>query len=493
MNIKEYKKIIIMIVLTFATQLLIMIKTSFMAANFGTSIGMDAFNFINSITTFIFSFTSAGATTILIPSMLDQNKKKAVSKFITFLYMILAIVSLLVIINRKYIINGLSDFGDEFIYIASKLLVIMLISQFILSFQSISNAFFQCQEKFNIPKIITFISTILLVMVILVEKGRITIYGYSILILFSTVINIAIQSIFLAKYKFSFKVDFDFKNSDFKNMIKTFIPIVCSTGVYQVSIMINTMLSANLGQGSVSLMTYSNTIISMTNTLLMANIMTYFYPKIVIICKKKSYDNIEMILMSIIGITGIVIVGFILVGRDGVELLYQRGAFTEDHSDSVYSLALVAILALPAIGIRDVYYRCFYSYGYTEIPFKNSIIISVISIILSLLLSKVYGVIGIVLGTVIGSYISMVLISKKFLTTFKVDLSKKHKINIAKIGIVSTITFSIVYILKCLLINNNIIFRFTLVAISTIIVYFILVLLIIYPKKLTNIYRKIRK
>ena len=189
MNIKEYKKIIIMIVLTFATQLLIMIKTSFMAANFGTSIGMDAFNFINSITTFIFSFTSAGATTILIPSMLDQNKKKAVSKFITFLYMILAIVSLLVIINRKYIINGLSDFGDEFIYIASKLLVIMLISQFILSFQSISNAFFQCQEKFNIPKIITFISTILLVMVILVEKGRITIYGYSILILFSTVIK----------------------------------------------------------------------------------------------------------------------------------------------------------------------------------------------------------------------------------------------------------------------------------------------------------------
>ena len=42
----------------------------------------------------------------------------------------------------------------------------------------------------------------------------------------------------------------------------------------------NSIISSNLGQGEISKLSYSNTIMTLINTVILSNIMTYFYPKI---------------------------------------------------------------------------------------------------------------------------------------------------------------------------------------------------------------------
>ena len=62
--------------------------------------------------------------------------------------------------------------------------------------------------------------------------------------------------------------------------MKVFTPTVLSTGLYQVSLLTDSIISSNLGQGEISKLSYSNTIMTLINTVILSNIMTYFYPKI---------------------------------------------------------------------------------------------------------------------------------------------------------------------------------------------------------------------
>ena len=55
-NTKAFGQLSGMLVLTLCTQLVLVLKSSRVAALFGTGIEMDAYNFVNSIASFVFSF-----------------------------------------------------------------------------------------------------------------------------------------------------------------------------------------------------------------------------------------------------------------------------------------------------------------------------------------------------------------------------------------------------------------------------------------------------
>ena len=150
-NKKAFIQLAIMIGLTVMTQIVTILKTSTVAGKFGATIEMDAFNFSNSIGTFIFSFIGAGITTVLIPNLVKKDKEEGINIFISVLYTMAFIVLLCVYFFRRFIVQGLSSGGEEFIYIACNVMLITLITQFISSFLGTTNAIFQCSGKFIFP------------------------------------------------------------------------------------------------------------------------------------------------------------------------------------------------------------------------------------------------------------------------------------------------------------------------------------------------------
>ena len=86
-------QLITMIGLTIIIQVVTILKTSVVAAQFGATIEMDAFNFSNSIGVFIFSFIGAGVTTVLIPNLVNKDDDQGVNIFISTLYTIGFIVN----------------------------------------------------------------------------------------------------------------------------------------------------------------------------------------------------------------------------------------------------------------------------------------------------------------------------------------------------------------------------------------------------------------
>lgn len=463
-NRKAFIKLIIMIGLTLITQVVTILKTSTVASSFGATVEMDAYNFANSIGTFIFSFIGAGVTTVLIPNLVKDDKKDGVNIFISSLYTMAFLILLFVYFFREFIVRELSGRDEQFVLIACNIMLITLISNFISSFMGATDAIFQCNGNFNVPKVINLLTTIVLVLLILFMPN-LNIYRYAIYILLAAIINIIIQIYLLIKGGYKFKYNLDINNNEFRIMFKVFLPTILSSGLYQFSLVTDMIISANLGEGQVSILGYSNTLMIMVNAILLSNLMTYFYPKI---AKSINNDNNQekmfdlMILLN--GIMCLVVTGFFVIGKDGIVILYQRGKFTAAITEMVYRGTLIYMIGIPINAMRDLIYRYFYAKGDTLTPLKNSLIVSITNIIVSIILSKFIGVYGIILGTVLTSYMSFGMILFRFNRKFKIKYSKK-------ILIIENIKLIVNSAIVVMIMNNIILIMPTMNILLDIIIY----------------------
>ena len=197
-NRKAVRQLSLMMFLTMCTQVIVLLKSSITASNFGASIEMDAFNFTNTIATFIFSFISTGITTVLIPAIINKKSSKSINSFITILYSVAIIVVVIVFINKGYIFKLFTGKGSKFVEIACGVVGITLLTQLLTSLQGVSNAIFQCNNKFNFPKVVLLISNTLLFIILLIDN-KLSIYRYASYILLTTFISVFVQLFFVYK------------------------------------------------------------------------------------------------------------------------------------------------------------------------------------------------------------------------------------------------------------------------------------------------------
>jgi putative peptidoglycan lipid II flippase len=449
-NNKAVNQLSSMVLVTIITQVFILIKNSLVAANFGVSAELDAFNFTNTTSSFIYSFIGAGIFTILIPYLREKNNKQSIDIFITVIYTIGFLLLILMLIFREQIVIGLSGInGSKFLSVASKIFIFTLFTGFLNSLIELASGVLAYNGQFNRQKLSVLFTTILLVTMLWLGTD-VSIYYYATIVLITTILNVTIHLFFLKKSGFKYNLDYDINNTGFKEMGKLFLPVILSTGVYQISLLVDTMIAARLDIGSISILTYANGIISMINMLLLGNLTTYFYPKLVKhdteTSRQKSLTEYILFLNAILCLN---VTLFFMVGEEGISILYERGSFTDENTNLVFMCALIYAISLPVNGIRDLIYKYFYIKKDTYSPLKNSIVISILNLTISLLLSNLIGLYGIVLGTVIASYLSLFLISLKFKKKFPITFNKKYFIiENSKVVIVTLLTILILITIK---------------------------------------------
>ena len=80
--------LLLMLLLSVATQCVALLKSTVTASAFGASLEMDAYNFSNNIILFLFSFLSSGVTAVIIPAYVQKKPRAAVDSFLTLLYLL---------------------------------------------------------------------------------------------------------------------------------------------------------------------------------------------------------------------------------------------------------------------------------------------------------------------------------------------------------------------------------------------------------------------
>lgn len=473
--------LLLMIILSVVTQVISLVKGATIASKFGATSEMDAFNFTQSIANFIFSFVSTGITTVLIPAYIAKTARKTVDSFITIIYGgclgLIAIITLF----QKPLVNAFSSGSVVFVEVAISVFLINLLTNFVSSLTGVTNAFFQCKERFVFPKILNILSIAMTVLMIL-NINNITIYKYAIILLISTALSSVVQIFFAIKEGFRYWPVIDLKDKELKKLLVVFLPTVFSTGLYQISLLTDSLVSSNLGEGQLSILNYSNNIMSMVSTLIITNLITYIYPRIandiMLDDIKESQGKFFNYIIIFFTVMCLIVVGFLSIGKEGIMLLYQRGKFTDSLTNKVYLCTCLYMMGMPINVTRDLVYRYFYAHGDTKSTLKNSIIISILNIIISILLSKFIGVYGIILGTVITSFLSLSMIMIRFIKKFGFYADKRTiAIEIMKTCIICVISVVAMLQIRGIMNLDNALLSIIVYGSLSVIVYVILCIL----------------
>lgn len=468
---KEKFKLLIMMVVSLATQIVSLLKTSVVAGTFGASFEMDAYIFASSMVSFVFGFVASSVSTIIIPEYANSRGKHSVNTFITVIYGFLAVIVLLIILLRYQISWLFSNREEIFINLVAEFLVVLLLSQYLASISNITIAYFQCKQKYILPQIINLCCQLVVVLFLFFLKN-ITIYQYAIIISMGMIFNFILDIYGALKTGWRFNPTF-LIDDESKVLFKRFIPIIFSTGVYRLTLMVDSTLAASLDEGKITIISYASQISVMANTVIVGTILTYIYPKIAKDINNSGYqDEFWKITFALHSIVCLIISGFISVGYEGVTLLFQHGLFLPEATKLLFVVAALYIFDQQTNVIRDLIYRYFYAYGITKVPATNSVVISILNLVLSIVLVNYIGFFGIIVGTMISSLISLIIILCRFKKI--VGLSQKLYVIIIKyfmnIGIM-VLTVVVVLLTKSTgLITNGLISIFVY-GIETVVIY----------------------
>lgn len=480
-KLKEYRNsfsLILMIIITGITQILTLMKSSLVAGIFGTGIEIDAYNLANSIVSFLFGFIAAGISTVIIPNYVKNTNRKNVDTFITALYGLIAFIVFILIVFRYQIIGVFSNRDELFVNICCNTLIILLLANYLLAISDVTVAYFQCKGKYNLPKIVSLIAQ-LIVVVVLIFYPNLTISQYTYIIAIGLFINFLLDTIFAFKEGWRVYPSLALFSPGTKRLFGIFLPIVFSTGVYKLSLMIDSTIAARLQTGQITILSYASQISNIINTILIGNLLTYYYPKIVEKVDtsdgQRSFWN-QVILFHLI--VCLVIAGFTTVGHETVELLFRHGTFSEDAAKFVYIAALIYVVGQQTDVVRDLIYRFFYAKGITTVTAKNSVIISVINIFSSILLVYFIGFFGIFFGTIIASLISLIIMFFKFKKYFKFAISIKYILkSLIKNNCIVIFTIVIIMLLKRTIVFDSLLVQVLVFGCLTVFVFFVLSIL----------------
>lgn len=422
---KDGRQIIFMILVSLISQITILARSSMVASIFGATYEMDAFNISNSIVSFVFGFITSGIMTIVMPEYVKKSKAKSINAFITFVYSIVIMIIIVIFLLRYQILALVTNRDEAFIFLASNVLSILLLSNSIASISSIAIAYSQAKGSFVIPKLISFLGQLLIFSCLLIMHDKLTIYSYTIIMASGLIVDSFLNIILSMRYGWRFYPTYTIRNKETKELIIRFLPLVFSAGIFQVSLFIDSIIAANLETGKITILSYSSQIVGMINSVIIANLTAYFYPRIIKqIANGDNQENFWKLTGILHLLTCMLICGFLTIGSEGIALIFQHGMFDKNTTEMVFVGASIYMVGQQVNIVRDLIYKYFYANGNTKTPVENSLIASILNITISIAAVKSIGYYGIAIGTVCSSALSLIVIMIRFRHFYSYKVSK---------------------------------------------------------------------
>jgi len=212
----------------------------------------------------------------------------------------------------------------------------------------------------------------------------------------------------------SFKPAWDIKNPALRRMLRLMIPAIFGAAVYQVAVLIDTVLASFLPSGTVSYLYYADRLIQFPLGIFAIAVSTAILPSL----SRQAADGDQKALLSTMGyglrlilfITVPAMVGLLVLARPLVVLLFMRGEFTLDTAGQTAGAVMGLAAGLWAIaGVRAVV-QAFYARKDIKTPVLVAAFCLVVKLILSLVLMWPMKQTGLALATSASGIFNLMLL-----------------------------------------------------------------------------------
>ncbi|WP_138159583.1 murein biosynthesis integral membrane protein MurJ [Peptoniphilus catoniae] len=401
------------------------------AARFGATAEMDAYVASQSATSIISMLITAAIATTFIPALQKAERDLGHEEKLKFtnnmLFIVILISTLVVGLGMFFseylaaLVAPKNKLTPEMLDLIAKLIKVGLPVIIFSAMAGVFTGFLQYEGRFAaagaiaIPLNITYI----IYLNFFSEKGGIV--GLSIV----SVLAVVTQVIFLLpdsfKAGFKFMPVINFKDSYVKEAMVLALPILLSTAINDINIIVNKRLAMGMEVSSTSVIDYASKMNIMVLGVFITAITAIIFPAMsrafgtgnIIQGKRVMNASVKTVLFLTVPAT----IGMLILAEPIVDIAFFHGRFTAQNAiDTTATLRFYSI-ALISMSLSNVLNRVYYSISDTKTPFYIGLINVLINVGLNLSVAHRFGTRGLAasvsIATTIAVLASFVLLRKK--------------------------------------------------------------------------------
>lgn len=224
-----------------------------------------------------------------------------------------------------------------------------------------------------------------------------------------------LQQPFLHRMGLSWFGDWSFGNAGVRRMGRLMLPTVLGAAVYQINIVMGTLMASFLKVGSVSYLYYADRLVQFPLGVFGIAVGTAALPSLSILAAKGRSEDFSSTLKMTIGLTLFIslpaMAGLISLAHPLIELLFQRGQFNAEAVGATASALVAYSAGLPFIAMSRPLVSAFYALEDTKTPVKIAIFCLVINIVAGFILMQPFAHVGLAMAVSISSAVNSVLLA----------------------------------------------------------------------------------
>ena len=462
---------------TFISRITGFIRDMLLANFLGAGTLSDAFFVSFKLPNLFRSLFAEGAfTSAFVPlfsqKLVEEGKKKSLffaSKAISVLIFFLLLFVIVFEIFMPYIVHILApgfveDAGKiELATTLCKITFPFLLLVSIVSFQAgILNSFERFAAPASAPIILNL--TMILSAFIFVPFTPTPAHGFAIGITVAGFLEILWLQFFLSKQNVKlspyYKIGKILKDNEIKILFKRIAPGVVGSGIYQINMVVDTILVSMVGTGAISWLYYANRLQQLPLGVVGAAISVALLP---ILSKQLKSNSIESKATQDKAVEYAALLSFpaailmMVLAYPVINILFEHGHFSsQDTQMTTYALIAYSI-GLPCYVLVKALMPNFFARGDTLTPVKFSAVVFVAHLIFSLILMQFFGHVGIAIATTLSAFVSVAqyvygLHKRNYWQFSKTLLCKIVKISVASI-VMGVVVFVMNYVINSYLGN----------------------------------------
>ncbi len=413
---------------TFVSRISGFIRDMILANMLGAGMVSDAFFVSFKLPNLFRSLFAEGAfTSAFVPlfsqKLVGEGKKKsiffaskAISVLIFFLLLFVILFEVFMPLVVRVLAPGFVDNADK-IELAVSLCRITFPFLFLVSVVSFQAGILNSFEKFAAPASAPIILnlTMILSAFVFVPFSSTPAHGFAVGITVAGFLEILWLQFFLSKQNVKLKPNFRIakilKDNEIKLLFKRIAPGVVGSGIYQINMVVDTILVSLVGTGAISWLYYANRLQQLPLGVVGAAISVALLP---ILSKQLKANDIQeskktqdkaVEYAALLSFPAAVLM--VVLAQPMINILFQHGHFSQKDT-LMTSMALISYsVGLPCYVIVKALMPNFFARGDTVTPVKFSAVVFSAHLIFSLILMKPFGHVGIAIATTLSAFVSL--------------------------------------------------------------------------------------
>ena len=387
-------------VCTFLSRIFGFVRIAVIGAIFGASGEADVLNAVFTIPNNLRKLMAEGAlSSAFIPVLSKSLVKdptetpKIVRNIISFQLAVLVPLLLLSVIFADPIVRILLDFPEsERIALSSDLFRWMIHYLLLVSLSAVFMGVLNAHHRFLVPAITPILFSITVIASVLFFWKSLGTFSMVVGVLIGGIAQILFQLPQFFSYGYDLRLDFDFKNPQFRQILKQWAPVVLTASVYTINEQIAIRFATALEDGSTSAMSNALVFWQLPFGIFSASVTTVLFPRMSRQAGLSDYQGVKQTLeygfryLIILLIPSALILS--LFGKEVIAVALQRRNFTSAHTLLTYRVLVGFNIGLLSVGAFNFFQRFFYSIDDYRTPLITALLVCALDIILSLWLKE---------------------------------------------------------------------------------------------------------